>query len=426
MFNKTKIQSVHAREILDSRGNPTVEVEVVLRDGNTGIAGVPSGASKGLNEALEIRDGDKNRYGGKGVLTVCEHVNRILEGILKGKGELSQDGLDKLLIELNSGSENKSKLGANAILGVSMAFAKAVAKSKGIDLFEYIKFIYNVSNRTKKIPIPMFNILNGGQHASNDIDIQEFMVVPIASIEYPEKLRMGAEIFHILGKTLKAQGLNTGIGDEGGFAPKIKSHNQVFESIIEAGEKANYKIGKDYLIAIDAAASSFYKKESGNYHFKLEDKKLSKSQLIELYKSWAEKYFVFSIEDGLYEEDFDGWNKMREELSEVQIVADDLTVTNVSRLKKAIEADSANAIIIKPNQIGTLTETLSCVKKAQEKDWKIIVSHRSGDTCDDFIADLAVGVDADFIKTGAPSRGERVAKYNRLLKIFDLCIKKNR
>ncbi|MFH1175638.1 MAG: phosphopyruvate hydratase [bacterium] len=428
MFSKTKIKKIYAREILDSRGNPTVEVEVVLKDESEGIAAVPSGASKGANEALEVRDNDPKRYGGKGMLKVCDHINRIISEIVQDRGALSQKELDKILIELNSGSENKSKLGANAILGVSTAFAKAMAKSQGLELFEYIQSIYesriesNYAAYLSRIPIPMFNILNGGQHAANGVDIQEFMIVPIKyDADFSERLKIGAEIFHNLAKILKSRKLETGLGDEGGYAPRVSSHNEIFELLNEAGSKSGYKIKEDFKIAIDSAASFFYNSEKKNYFFHLENGDLSSKELLELYKFWQAKYGLFSVEDGLQEEDFDGWNFMKKYLYGMQIVADDLTVTNVERLNLAIKNDAANAIIIKPNQIGTLSETFECAKKAQKAGWKIIVSHRSGETCDDFIADLSVGIGAEFIKSGAPSRGERVAKYNRLLKISEIC-----
>lgn len=422
MFNKTKIKSIHAREILDSRGDPTVEVEVVLKDGSAGIAGVPSGASTGAHEALELRDGDKSRYGGKGVLKACANVNGILAAGLIGKDAADQESIDSLILDING------VLGANADLGVSIACLKAAAKSRNLEIFEYIQQTFEFPKSysgfgilDSGFPIPMFNILNGGKHADSGLDIQEFMIAPKSGESFEEKLRMGSEIFHSLGKVLEDCGLSTGVGNEGGYAPRLKSHDQAFAAIIEAGEKAGYKNGDDFRIAIDAAASSFYKNENEKYILSLENKEISSTDLIKIYAEWAAKYRIFSIEDGLEEEDFEGWKIMKEILGDKQIVADDLTVTNSARLEMAIKKGAANAIIIKPNQIGTISETIACARKARNAKWNIIVSHRSGETGDDFIADLAFGIGAEYIKSGASSRGERVSKYNRLLKIELLC-----
>jgi len=415
MFNNTKIKKIYAREILDSRGNPTVEVEVVLKDGSIGVAGVPSGASTGAHEALELRDGNKSRYGGKGVLRACANANEILAAGIIGKDALDQEEIDSLIRDMDG------TLGANAELGISIACLKAAAKSKKLELFDYIKKVFGFPVSDFSLPTPMFNILNGGKHADSGLDIQEFMVVPKSAETFAEKLRMGSEIFHSLGRELESQKLSIGVGNEGGYAPHMKSHNQAFAAIVDAGDKSGYKIGYDFEIAIDAAASSFYNKEKNCYVLNLENRELTTDDLIKLYAEWAATYHIFSIEDGLEEEDFKGWEAMKKMLESRQIVADDLTVTNSARLEMAVKANAANAIIIKPNQIGTVTETIICARKARNAGWKIIVSHRSGETCDDFIADLAAGICAEYIKSGAPSRGERISKYNRLLKIEELC-----
>lgn len=414
----TKIKSIFAREILDSRGDPAIEAKVELENGIIGIASVPSGASTGVNEALELRDKDESRYGGKGVLKACKNINTEIAGILKGKNVLEQEELDVLLIELD-GTKNKSRLGANAILGVSTACLKAAAKFGKTALFNYIQEISELKTQDSrlKIPVPMFNILNGGKHADSGLDIQEFMVVPGGNENFSEQLRIGSEIFHSLGKILQAENLDTSVGNEGGYAPRFSSHEQAFKFLIKAGDRIGYRLERDFNIAIDAASSSFFDKGTGNYVLGLEGQVLSKSELVQLYKKWVDAYRIFSIEDGIEEQDLVGWQDLKWQLPKIQIVADDLTVTNIDYLEAAIKTSCANAIIIKPNQIGTVTETLECVKKAKEAGWKIIVSHRSGETCDDFIADFSVGIGADFIKSGAPSRGERVAKYNRLLEI---------
>ena len=425
-----KIKKIQAREILDSRGNPTVEVEVVLDNKIKAKASVASGASTGEFEALELKDGDKSRYGGKGVLLACENVNQKINKALIGQSIVSQKKIDQIMLELD-GTENKSNLGANAILGVSLACARAGAIATNKPLYKYISKEYQIPNTKYQIPTPMFNIINGGKHADSGLAIQEFMIVPVGIKTAREKIRAGSEIFHGLKKILSASNYSTGVGNEGGFAPKLKSNREAFDLIGEAVEKAGYKKGKEIFFAIDSAANSFFISEDSKYVLKPENISLNYQRLIALYLEWIKKYPLFSIEDGLNEENWDEWKEMSQKLiatrrrtnacspsySNLMIVADDLTVTNTKRLKKAIENKCANAIIIKPNQIGTLTETIECVKTAQKASWKIIVSHRSGETCDDFIADLAVAVGADFLKAGSLSRGERLAKYNRLMEI---------
>ena len=415
-----KIKKIQAREILDSRGNPTVEVEVVLDNEIKAKASVASGASMGEFEALELRDGDKSKYGGKGVLLACENVNQKISKALIGQNTANQKKIDNIMLELD-GTENKSNLGANAILGVSLACARAGAKAANKPLYKYLAktFQYPISNI--QYPTPMFNILNGGKHADSGLSVQEFMIVPIGIKSVKEKIRAGSEIFHNLKNILSKLNYSTGVGDEGGFAPKLDSHAKAFDLIGEAVEKAGYEKGKEIFFAIDTAANSFFVSEDSKYALKPENISLDYQRLIALYLEWIKKYPLFSIEDGLNEEEWGEWKEMKKKLvaenSNLMIIADDLTVTNTKRLKKAIDNKCANAIIIKPNQIGTLTETINCVKTAQKAGWKIIVSHRSGETCDDFIADLAVAVGADFLKAGSLSRGERLAKYNRLMEI---------
>jgi len=415
-----KIKKIQAREILDSRGNPTVEVRVVLDNKIMAKASVASGASTGEFEALELRDEDKSRYGGRGMLRVCENVNKKISKALIGQSVTNQKKIDKIMLKLD-GTEDKSNLGANAILGVSLTCARAAAIAINRPLYKYIakSFQYPISNI--QYPAPMFNILNGGKHADSGLSIQEFMIAPIGIKTAKEKIRAGSEVFHNLKKILSGFGYSTKVGDEGGFAPKLDNNTKAFDLIGEAVEKAGYESGKDIYFAIDAAANSFFISNDKKYVLKPENISLDNNRLISLYLEWIEKYPLISIEDGLNEEDWEGWrmlsSKFKIQNSKLMIVADDLTVTNVKRLKKAIKKKCANAIIIKPNQIGTLTETIECVKMAQEAGWKIIVSHRSGETCDDFIADLAVAVGADFLKAGSLSRGERLAKYNRLMEI---------
>ncbi len=422
-----KIKKIKAREILDSRGNPTIEVEVVLGNKIRAKASVASGASTGEFEALELRDGDKLRYGGKGVLQACENVDQKINKALIGQGITEQKKIDNIMLELD-GTENKSNLGANAILGVSLACARAGALATNKPLYKYLAKTFQYPTRLPdgqvsnfQFPTPMFNILNGGKHADSGLVIQEFMIVPVGIKSVKEKVRAGSEIFHNLKNILFKLNHSTGVGDEGGFAPKLDSHAKAFDLIGKAVEKAGYKKGKEVFFAIDAAANSFFVSEDNKYVLKPENISLDCQRLIALYAEWIKKYPLFSIEDGLNEKDWKGWGELSQKLKvesrKFLIVADDLTVTNTKRLKKAIENKCANAIIIKPNQIGTLTETIKCVKTAQEAGWKIIVSHRSGETCDDFIADLAVAVGADFLKAGSLSRGERLMKYNRLMEI---------
>lgn len=404
------IANVFAREILDSRGNPTVEVEVILEDGTFGRAAVPSGASTGQFEAVELRDNDPKRFKGKGVLKAVENVNEIIGPELEGMDALDQVAIDKLLIELD-GTKNKGRLGANAILGVSLAAAKAAANYLGIPLYRYIG-----GSNAKVLPIPMMNILNGGKHADNNVDLQEFMIMPVGAENFSHALRMGAETFHSLKKVLSEKGLNTAVGDEGGFAPNLDSNEDAIKYILEAVEKAGYVPGKDIFIALDAAATEFY--EDGRYRLKGEGLELDSAGMVEYYVKLVEKYPIISIEDGMAEEDWNGWKLLTDALGKkVQLVGDDLFVTNTERLSKGIKLGVANSILIKLNQIGTLTETLDAIKMAERAGYTAIVSHRSGETEDTTIADLVVGVNAGMIKTGAPSRTDRVAKYNQLLRI---------
>jgi len=406
------ITDVYAREILDSRGNPTVEVEVYLEDGSFGRACVPSGASTGAYEAVELRDDDKSRYLGKGVLKAVENVNEIIAPEIIGMDALDQVGIDMLMIELD-GTPNKAKLGANAILGVSMAVAHAAANSLGVPLYNYLGGF-----NAKQLPVPMMNILNGGKHADNTVDIQEFMVMPVGAESFTQALRMGAEIFHSLKKVLNAKGLNTAVGDEGGFAPNLKSNEEAITTILEAIKAAGYEAGKDVFIALDVAATEMYK--DGKYHFEGEGVVKSTDEMIEFYAELASKYPIISIEDGLSEDDWDGWKKLTERLGkQVQLVGDDLFVTNTERLARGIETSTGNSILIKVNQIGTLTETFDAIEMAKRAGYTAVISHRSGETEDATIADIAVATNAGQIKTGAPSRTDRVAKYNQLLRIED-------
>ena len=418
-----KIKKIQAREILDSRGNPTVEVEIVSDNKIKAKASVASGASTGEFEAIELRDGDKTRYNRKGVLNACANVNKKIDKALKGQNITNQKKIDQIMLELD-GTENKSNLGANAILSVSLACARAAAKASNKSLYKYLakSFQYPISNI--QYPVPMFNILNGGKHADSGLSIQEFMIVPSGVKTAKEQIRAGSEIFHCLKDILLSRGYSTGVGDEGGFAPKLESHTEAFDLILAAVKKAGYQAGKEIFLAIDAAANSFFLPQENKYLLKPEGISLDRDRLIALYLEWAKKYPLISIEDGLNENDWEGWRtlsrkfiKLKVHKVGIMIVADDLTVTNAERLGKAVKNKCANAIIIKPNQIGTLTETMECVKTAQKASWKIIVSHRSGETCDDFIADLAVAAGADYLKAGSLSRGERLAKYNRLMYI---------
>ncbi|ADL08580.1 phosphopyruvate hydratase [Thermosediminibacter oceani] len=404
------IMNVFAREILDSRGNPTVEAEVILEDGTVGRAAVPSGASTGQFEAVELRDNDPKRYKGKGVLKAVENVNEVIGPELEGMDALDQVAVDRLLIDLD-GTKNKGRLGANAILGVSLAVAKAAANYLGVPLYRYIG-----GTNAKVLPIPMMNILNGGKHADNNVDLQEFMIMPVGAENFAHALRMGAETFHTLKKVLSEKGLSTTVGDEGGFAPNLASNEDAIKYILEAIERAGYVPGKDIYVALDAAATEFYK--DGKYHLKGEGLELDPAAMVEYYVKLVEKYPIISIEDGMAEEDWDGWKLLTDALGKkVQLVGDDLFVTNTERLARGIELGVANSILIKLNQIGTLTETLDAIKMAERAGYTAIVSHRSGETEDTTIADLVVGVNAGMIKTGAPSRTDRVAKYNQLLRI---------
>lgn len=409
------IVDVNAREILDSRGNPTVEVEVFLEDGSYASAGIPSGASTGAFEAVELRDGDKSRYLGKGVLNAVRNVNEVIAPEMEGLLATDQALIDKIMIELD-GTPNKGKLGANAILGVSLACAKAAALYSDLSLFQYVG-----GTNAKTLPVPMMNILNGGSHADNNVDIQEFMVMPIGAENYREGLRMGTEIYHALKAVLKGKGLATGVGDEGGFAPNLPSNEEAIKVIMEAIEKAGYKAGKDVVLALDVAASELYDKESGKYRLASESKQFTSDEMIEYYEGLIHKYPIISIEDGLDEEDWEGWKKMTAKLGDrLQIVGDDLFVTNTERLRKGIKEKAANSILIKLNQIGTLTETLEAIEMAKKAGFTTVISHRSGETDESFIADLAVAVNAGQIKTGAPCRVDRIAKYNQLLRIEEI------
>ncbi|MGD8463331.1 MAG: phosphopyruvate hydratase [Anaerolineae bacterium] len=406
----TLIEEILAREILDSRGNPTVEVEVLLEFGAVGRAAVPSGASTGVHEAVELRDGDPERYGGKGVLKAVDNVNSVIADELWGFDALDQVALDQALIELD-GTPNKGKLGANAILGVSLATAKAAASAVGVPLYRYIG---GVAAHT--LPVPMMNILNGGKHAMDGPDLQEFMAMPVGAASFAEALRWGAETYHALKKVLKSKGYSTGVGDEGGFAPSLKSNEEAVELIIEAIGQAGYEPGKDLFVALDPAASEVY--EDGKYVLKKEGRTLSGEEMVDYYENWVDKYPIISIEDGLDEDDWDTWVLMQKRLGDrIQIVGDDLLVTNVERLAKGIQRKAANSILIKLNQIGTLTETLAAIEMAKRAGWTAVVSHRSGETEDTTIADLVVATNAGQIKTGAPCRSDRVAKFNQLLRI---------
>lgn len=406
------ITEVYAREILDSRGNPTIEVEVCLEDGSVGRAAVPSGASTGAHEAVELRDGDKNRYLGKGVTKAVDNVNDVIAEALIGLEATRQVEIDEMLIRLD-GTPNKGKLGANAILGVSMAVAKAAAASVGLPLYLYLGGV-----SAQELPVPMMNILNGGQHADNNVDIQEFMIMPVGAPSFKECLRWCAEVFHALAAILKERGLATSVGDEGGFAPALKSDEEAIETILEAVKKAGYEPGRDFRIAMDAASSEWKTGKTGEYKLPKAGTVYTSEQLIEHWKKLVEKYPIISIEDALDEEDWEGWKKLTAELgTKVQLVGDDLFVTNTERLSKGIKLGCANSILIKLNQIGSVSETLEAIKMAHRAGYTAISSHRSGETADTTIADLAVALNTCQIKTGAPSRSERVAKYNQLLRI---------
>jgi len=407
----TAIVDIIAREILDSRGNPTIEVDVELENGVIGRAAVPSGASTGEHEAVELRDGDTMRYGGKGVMNAVEHVNNTLAGELTGFDAFDQVDIDKRMIQLD-GTPTKAKLGANAILGVSLAVAKAAAQSAELPLYRYIG-----GTNAKTLPVPMMNILNGGKHADNNVDLQEFMIMPLNAPSFAEALRMGTEVFHALKSVLSKKGYNTAVGDEGGFAPNLKSNEEAVEVILEAIGKANYAPGKDISLALDPASSEFF--DNGKYVFNKSDKSAKTSeQMVQFYEKWVKQYPIISIEDGMAENDWDGWKKLTDAIGDkVQLVGDDLFVTNTSFLKKGIDLGVANSILIKVNQIGTLTETLDAIEMAKCAGYSCIISHRSGETEDATIADIAVATNAGQIKTGSASRTDRIAKYNQLLRI---------
>ena len=411
------IEEIKALEVLDSRGNPTVQVEVITEEGTNGVAMLPSGASTGSFEAVELRDGDKSRYLGKGVLKAVENVNKIIAKELEGMNVFEQAEIDKKLIEID-GTENKGKLGANATLGVSLAVARAAANSLGMSLYKYIGGV-----NAKTLPVPMMNILNGGKHADNTVNIQEFMIMPVGAKSFSECLRMSAEIYHTLKRVLKAKGLATGVGDEGGFAPNLSSDEEALKLIVEAISKAGYKPGEDVVLALDVASTEMYDeakkigKEGCYYFWKTEELK-TEDEMIEYLEDLANKYPIISIEDGLAEEDWEGWRKLTEKLeNKLQLVGDDLFVTNIKRLQKGLDNKIANSILIKLNQIGTLTETLDAIELAKKNGYTAVVSHRSGETEDTTLADVAVATNAGQIKTGAPCRTDRVAKYNRLLNI---------
>jgi len=406
------IEGIKAREILDSRGNPTLEVEVELSDGTIGRAAVPSGASTGKYEAIELRDGDNSRFNGLGVLKAVTNVNEHIAAAIIGMLATEQVAIDHKLIELD-GTANKSHLGANAILGTSLAVAHAAANRLDLPLYRYLGGVADYT-----LPVPMMNILNGGKHATNSTDFQEFMVVPAGASNFSHALQIGTEVYHCLKGVLKDKGLDSNVGDEGGFAPSLPSNKQAIEAVLSAVEKAGYKPGKDCFIALDPAASEFYK--DGQYILSRQGISLSSSQMVDYYVKWTASYPIISIEDGMAEDDWDGWQLLTQKLGDkIQLVGDDLYATNVNRLSKGIGLKASNSILIKPNQIGTLTETIAAIKMAQEAGWTAIVSHRSGETEDTTIADLAVGLNTGQIKTGAPCRSERTAKYNRLLKIED-------
>ncbi|MDP4712004.1 MAG: phosphopyruvate hydratase [Saprospiraceae bacterium] len=407
------IIDIRSREILDSRGNPTVEVEVLTEDGYFGRAAVPSGASTGKYEAVELRDGDKDRYLGKGVLNACNHIEEIIKDEIIGLDVFDQVFIDQTMIEMD-GTPNKSKLGANAILGVSLAVAKAAAEAAGLPLYRYLGGV-----NAHVLPVPMMNIINGGSHADNSIDFQEFMIMPVGAETFSSGLRMGVEVFHHLKAVLKKKGYSTNVGDEGGFAPNLKSNVEAVEIVLQAIEAAGYRPGEDVVIAMDAASSEFYLEDEGMYHFhKSSGEKLSSSDMVSFWKEWCDKYPIMSIEDGLHEDDWDGWIHLTQTLgNRVQLVGDDLFVTNTARLAEGIERGAANSILVKVNQIGSLTETMNTVAMATRNSYTNVMSHRSGETEDTTIADLAVALNSGQIKTGSASRSDRIAKYNQLLRI---------
>jgi enolase len=425
----SKIAQINGREILDSRGNPTVEVEVVLENGIRAVAAVPSGASTGKFEALELRDGDMKRYGGLGVLKAVENVNTKIREALIGKDAFQQMVIDETMLHLD-GTENKSELGANAILGVSLAVCRAASIAKNMPLYKYINEISDL-NVEPKLPVPMFNVLNGGKHSDSGLSIQEFKIIPTGIEHFSEQLRAGSEIFHVLKKIIEASHNSSGVGDEGGFSPKLESNTHALEMINQAIAQSGYALGSQINLGIDSAASNFYNEEEKHYVLKPEGANLERERLISMYREWIDKYHVISVEDGLSEDDWSGWAIMTEKIEKKPIlpgiakkildknmlIGDDLLVTNVKKLERAIKEKACNAVLIKVNQIGTLSETLACIRLAKKHKFKTVISHRSGETTDDFIADLAAGTAAEFIKSGSLSRGERLCKYNRLMKI---------
>ena len=419
MHNQTaKIKQINAREILNSRGNPTVEVKLILDNGLQTKASVPSGASKGEHEAVELRDNDSSRYGSKGVLKACYNVDKVIAPAIIGRAP-DPKVIDKIMIKLD-GTKNKSKLGANAILCVSLAVARAAALVSGVPLYKYIRKEYGLTSKKYNLPIPMFNVINGGKHSDSGLSIQEFMVIPVDKESFKKKVRIGVEVFIALKQALKIRGFRFAVGDEGGFAPKIKTTKKVFDLLTTITKSIESHLSTEIFLGIDAAASVFYNKETGKYLF--EKKNLSGENMLKLYWEWLKNYHLLLIEDPFYENDWEMWPKLTEKIKTLDsrlVVGDDLFTTNVERLQKGIELKACNSILIKLNQIGTLTQTIDCINLAKKNNYKVIISHRSGETNDDFIADLAVGVNADFIKAGAPDRGERVAKYNRLMEIED-------
>ena len=407
----TAIAKIHAREILDSRGNPTVEVDCHLACGAMGRAAVPSGASTGIHEALELRDGDRNRYGGKGVLKAVENVNSAIAPALSGREASEQKAVDQVMLDLD-GTDNKSKLGANATLGVSLAVARAAAAASGQPLYRYLG-----GEAATALPVPMFNIMNGGAHANwQGTDLQEFMIAPLGAPSFAEALRWGSETYHALKSVLKDKGYSTGVGDEGGFAPALKTNAEALDLIIQAIEKAGYRPGEQISLALDPASSGFY--QDGKYNLKTEGRSISSEQMVDMYQQWCQKYPIIVIEDGLAEDDWDGWKLLNQRLGDkIELVGDDLFVTNVKRIARGIKEKAANAVLIKLNQIGTLTETQAAIEMAYQAGWKAMVSHRSGEPVDSFIADFTVAMKTGHLKTGAPCRGERLEKYNQLLRI---------
>ncbi|MDO8241235.1 MAG: phosphopyruvate hydratase [Candidatus Moranbacteria bacterium] len=411
------IKKIYAREILDSRGNPTVEVEVTLESGVKAMAAVPSGASTGTFEALELRDGDKKRFNGLGVLQAVENVNQKIQKVVLGMEAGDQELIDQAMLDLD-GTENKTNLGANAILGVSLAVCRAAATEQNLPLYKYIATNYKLPTKNLKMPIPMFNVINGGKHSDSGLSIQEYKIVPNGIKTFKEQFRAGSEIFHKLKDILASEGQSVAVGDEGGFAPRLESNSKPLELMNRAIEEAGYKKGTEVNTGIDAAASSFFDEKEGQYIFKPESNGITREMLVNIYNEWITKYNVISVEDGLHEQDWEGWRAMNEKIGDkVMTIGDDLLVTNVKRLETAIKEKACNSVLIKVNQIGSLTETINCIKLAKKNKMKIVISHRSGETTDDFIADLAVGAQAEYIKSGSLSRGERICKYNRLLRI---------